>query len=106
MSASDPTSAIFVTDTPAQIKNKINRYAFSGGGDTVEEHRANGAAPPPANPTLPACAAACIPHTSGYIDQSRSAIMPFPRAVAFLLRSALPAACVSCLGMHKRGAQT
>ncbi len=60
MSASDPTSAIFVTDTPAQIKNKINRYAFSGGGDTVEEHRANGAAPPPANPTLPACAAACI----------------------------------------------
>ena len=43
MSASDPTSAIFVTDTAAQIKNKINRHAFSGGGETVEEHRANGA---------------------------------------------------------------
>lgn len=43
MSASDPTSAIFVTDTAAQIKNKVNRYALSGGGETVEEHRANGA---------------------------------------------------------------
>lgn len=43
MSASDPTSAIFVTDTAAQIKNKVNRHAFSGGGETVEEHRANGA---------------------------------------------------------------
>lgn len=42
MSASDETSAIFLTDTPAQIKNKINKYAFSGGGDTVEEHRARG----------------------------------------------------------------
>ena len=43
MSASDPTSAIFVTDSAAQIKNKINKHAFSGGGETVEEHRANGA---------------------------------------------------------------
>lgn len=42
MSASDTTSAIFTSDTPKQIKDKINRYAFSGGGDTVEEHRANG----------------------------------------------------------------
>jgi hypothetical protein len=25
-----------------QIKNKINKYAFSGGGATVEEHRKNG----------------------------------------------------------------
>lgn len=25
-----------------QIKNKINKYAFSGGGATVEEHRQNG----------------------------------------------------------------
>uniref|UniRef100_A0A7S1XAY3 Tryptophan--tRNA ligase, cytoplasmic n=1 Tax=Compsopogon caeruleus TaxID=31354 RepID=A0A7S1XAY3_9RHOD len=39
MSASDPTSAIFVTDTPKQIKTKVNKYAFSGGRDTVEEHR-------------------------------------------------------------------
>ena len=43
MSASDPNSAIFVTDTPAQIKKKINKYAFSGGRATVEEHRALGA---------------------------------------------------------------
>ncbi|KAA8492830.1 Tryptophan--tRNA ligase, cytoplasmic [Porphyridium purpureum] len=42
MSASDPNSAIFVTDTPKQIKSKINKYAFSGGGATVEEHREKG----------------------------------------------------------------
>lgn len=42
MSASDPNNSIFLTDTPNQIKNKINRYAFSGGGATVDEHRANG----------------------------------------------------------------
>ncbi|GAB6021632.1 Tryptophan--tRNA ligase, cytoplasmic [Chamberlinius hualienensis] len=39
MSASDPNSSIFLTDTQAQIKNKINKYAFSGGQATVEEHR-------------------------------------------------------------------
>ncbi len=43
MSASDVTSAVYVTDTPKQIKTKINKYAFSGGRDTVEEHRALGA---------------------------------------------------------------
>ena len=42
MSASDTTSAIFTNDTPKQIKDKVNRYAFSGGGTTVEEHRAKG----------------------------------------------------------------
>ena len=42
MSASDATSAIFTSDTPKQIKDKVNRYAFSGGGTTVEEHRAKG----------------------------------------------------------------
>ncbi|KAL5966632.1 Tryptophan--tRNA ligase cytoplasmic, partial [Taenia solium] len=42
MSASDPNSAIFLTDTPKQIRTKINKYAFSGGGATVEEHRAKG----------------------------------------------------------------
>lgn len=42
MSASDANSSIFVTDTAAQIKNKINKYAFSGGGATVEEHREKG----------------------------------------------------------------
>lgn len=43
MSSSDPTSSILLTDTAADIKKKINRYALSGGGATVEEHRANGA---------------------------------------------------------------
>lgn len=39
MSASDANSAIFLTDTPKQIKTKINKHAFSGGRDTVEAHR-------------------------------------------------------------------
>ncbi|XP_076311613.1 tryptophanyl-tRNA synthetase [Tachypleus tridentatus] len=42
MSASDPNSSVFLTDTPKQIKNKINKYAFSGGGATVEEHKETG----------------------------------------------------------------
>ena len=32
-----------MSDTPKQIKNKVNKYAFSGGRVTVEEHRALGA---------------------------------------------------------------
>ena len=39
MSASDESSAIFCTDTPKQIKEKVNKYAFSGGRETVEDHR-------------------------------------------------------------------
>ncbi|VDL15708.1 unnamed protein product [Hymenolepis diminuta] len=42
MSASDQNSSIFLTDTPKQIKTKINKYAFSGGGATIEEHREKG----------------------------------------------------------------
>ncbi|KAG8326557.1 tryptophan--tRNA ligase, cytoplasmic [Homalodisca vitripennis] len=42
MSASDPNTAIFLTDTPKQIKNKVNKHAFSGGRDTIEEHREKG----------------------------------------------------------------
>ncbi len=42
MSASDQNSAVFLTDTPAQIKNKIKKHAFSGGGDTAELHAKNG----------------------------------------------------------------
>jgi len=42
MSASDANSSIFLSDTPKQIKNKINKYAFSGGGATVEEHKEKG----------------------------------------------------------------
>lgn len=45
MSASIDTSAIFMKDTPNQIKNKINKYAFSGGQETVEEHRRLGGNP-------------------------------------------------------------
>ncbi|OBZ84411.1 Tryptophan--tRNA ligase, cytoplasmic [Choanephora cucurbitarum] len=45
MSASIDTSAIFMTDTAKQIKNKINKHAFSGGGATLEEHKANGGNP-------------------------------------------------------------
>ena len=43
MSASDETSAIFVSDDAKTIRSKVNKYAFSGGGATVEEHRAKGA---------------------------------------------------------------
>lgn len=43
MSSSTDCSAIFMTDTAEQIKKKINKYAFSGGGDTAELHRLNGA---------------------------------------------------------------
>lgn len=45
MSASDDKSAIFMKDTPGQIKNKINRFAFSGGQDTEEEQRTKGGDP-------------------------------------------------------------
>ena len=42
MSSSDPNSSILVSDTQADIKRKINKYAKTGGGQTVEEHRVNG----------------------------------------------------------------
>ena len=42
MSASDANSSIFLTDTPKQIKNKINKHAFSGGGKDEKEHREKG----------------------------------------------------------------
>ncbi|KJZ79012.1 Tryptophan--tRNA ligase [Hirsutella minnesotensis 3608] len=42
MSASDDTSAIFLSDSAKQIKTKINKYAFSGGRETLEEHREKG----------------------------------------------------------------
>ena len=42
MSSSDDTSAIFVTDSEAQIREKILKYAFSGGGATLQEHREKG----------------------------------------------------------------
>ena len=45
MSASDPNSYIAFTDTPSQVKNKINKYAFSGGQKTTEEHKKTGGNP-------------------------------------------------------------
>ncbi|KAH8117629.1 tryptophanyl-tRNA synthetase [Phellopilus nigrolimitatus] len=45
MSASDPNSSIFMTDTSNQIKNKINKHGFSGGKETEEEHRKLGGDP-------------------------------------------------------------
>lgn len=39
MSASDANSAIYTSDTNAQIRKKINRYAFSGGRADIAEHR-------------------------------------------------------------------
>ncbi len=39
MSASDPSKAILLTDEPNVVKKKVNKYAFSGGRETLEEHR-------------------------------------------------------------------
>jgi tryptophanyl-tRNA synthetase len=45
MSASDPTSYIALTDSPEEATKKIKKYAFSGGRDTIEEHRKKGGNP-------------------------------------------------------------
>lgn len=45
MSSSDPSSFIALTDSPEEVKRKINKYAFSGGKDTLEEHRKFGGNP-------------------------------------------------------------
>ncbi|KZT50925.1 tryptophanyl-tRNA synthetase [Calocera cornea HHB12733] len=45
MSASDPNSTIYMSDTLNQIKNKIRKHAFSGGKETIEEHREMGGNP-------------------------------------------------------------
>jgi tryptophanyl-tRNA synthetase len=45
MSSSVPTSYIAMTDTPKEVRSKIMKYAFSGGKDTVEEHRKHGGNP-------------------------------------------------------------
>ncbi len=42
MSSSDPFSYISLTDTPEEVKTKIMKYAFSGGGNSIEEHRKYG----------------------------------------------------------------
>ncbi len=45
MSSSDPTSYIAMTDSPKEVARKINKYTFSGGRDTIEEHRKFGGNP-------------------------------------------------------------
>jgi tryptophanyl-tRNA synthetase len=45
MSASEKQTAIFTTDSPSVVKEKINKYAFSGGQPTVEEQRKMGGNP-------------------------------------------------------------
>jgi tryptophanyl-tRNA synthetase len=45
MSSSDPTSYIASTDTEKEVERKIKKYAFSGGGETLTEHRKKGGNP-------------------------------------------------------------
>ena len=45
MSSSDTNSFIALTDSPKEVETKIKKYAFSGGRDTLEEHRKKGGNP-------------------------------------------------------------
>lgn len=45
MSTSDPNSAIWTTDAPEQVKEKIMKHAFSGGQGSIEKHRKLGGNP-------------------------------------------------------------
>ena len=45
MSASDENGTVYTTDTPKEVKKKINKYAFSGGQPDIEEHRRLGGNP-------------------------------------------------------------
>jgi tryptophanyl-tRNA synthetase len=44
-SSSGNNATIFTTDDAKTVKKKINKYAFSGGRETVEEHRKKGGIP-------------------------------------------------------------
>lgn len=37
--------SIYTTDSPKEVENKIKKYAFSGGGETLKEHREKGGNP-------------------------------------------------------------
>ena len=43
--SSEGQNSIFTTDSPKEVENKIKKYAFSGGQNTVEEHRRKGGNP-------------------------------------------------------------
>ena len=45
MSSSDDTSFVALTDSPEVVAKKIKKYAFSGGKDTIDEHRRSGGNP-------------------------------------------------------------
>ena len=45
MSSSDVNSYIALTDSKDEVERKIKKYAFSGGKDTLEEHRKKGGNP-------------------------------------------------------------
>jgi len=45
MSASAGETAVYTTDSPKEVEHKIKKYAFSGGKDTIEEHRKKGGDP-------------------------------------------------------------
>lgn len=43
--SSSENNSILTTDSPEEVKKKINKYAFSGGQPTIEEHRKLGGNP-------------------------------------------------------------
>ncbi len=45
MSSSMPESYISLADSPEEVERKIKKYAFSGGRNTIEEHRKKGGNP-------------------------------------------------------------
>jgi len=45
MSSSETNVAILTTDSPKEVERKIKKYAFSGGRDTISEHRKKGGNP-------------------------------------------------------------
>ena len=45
MSSSESHTAIFTTDDPKQVHDKVMKYAYSGGQATIEEHRKKGGNP-------------------------------------------------------------
>ncbi len=44
-SSNSGNNVIYLSDSPDEVKNKINKYAFSGGQATLEEHRKKGGNP-------------------------------------------------------------
>jgi tryptophanyl-tRNA synthetase len=43
--SSSAGQAIYMTDDAKTVKDKVNKYAFSGGRDTLDEHRRHGGNP-------------------------------------------------------------